>query len=69
MRFKKVNKMSFCVLFVLMSDHLEKPENLSCLAVQENTHISPIFSCVWEPVGRQTISVSTTYMLHVKVIS
>lgn len=49
--------------------HLEKPENLSCLAVQENTHISPIFSCVWEPVGRQTISVSTTYMLHVKVIS
>ncbi|XP_044029087.1 interleukin-6 receptor subunit beta isoform X2 [Siniperca chuatsi] len=43
-----------------------KPENLSCMAVQEKTVISPNITCVWHPVGRQTTDVPTTYTLNVR---
>ncbi|KAM9338384.1 interleukin-6 receptor subunit beta [Symphorus nematophorus] len=48
----------------------KKPENLSCMAVQEDTDLSPIsptLTCVWEPVGRQTPEVPTEYTLNVKI--
>ncbi|XP_072227402.1 interleukin-6 receptor subunit beta isoform X1 [Leuresthes tenuis] len=44
----------------------EKPENLSCIAVQEKTYISPTISCEWKAVGRQTNEIPTTYWLIVK---
>uniref|UniRef100_A0A3Q3IHZ7 Fibronectin type-III domain-containing protein n=1 Tax=Monopterus albus TaxID=43700 RepID=A0A3Q3IHZ7_MONAL len=43
----------------------EKPENLSCIAVQEGKEISRVISCEWESVGRQTLHVPTTYTLRV----
>uniref|UniRef100_A0A1A8LW11 Interleukin 6 signal transducer n=1 Tax=Nothobranchius pienaari TaxID=704102 RepID=A0A1A8LW11_9TELE len=45
----------------------EKPENLSCIALQEGDHISSTFSCKWQTAGRQTPNVPTTYTLMVKV--
>ncbi|XP_033981679.1 interleukin-6 receptor subunit beta-like isoform X2 [Trematomus bernacchii] len=45
-----------------------KPENVSCVAVQEKTTISSIFSCQWATVGRQTSDVPTEYTLNVVVI-
>ncbi|XP_044029099.1 interleukin-6 receptor subunit beta isoform X7 [Siniperca chuatsi] len=47
-------------------DRPGKPENLSCMAVQEKTVISPNITCVWHPVGRQTTDVPTTYTLNVR---
>ncbi|XP_031731602.1 interleukin-6 receptor subunit beta [Anarrhichthys ocellatus] len=44
-----------------------KPENLSCVAVQEKKHISRMISCKWDPVGRQTENVHTSYKLYVAV--
>ncbi|CAG5867076.1 unnamed protein product [Menidia menidia] len=44
----------------------EKPRNLSCIAVQEKTIISPTITCMWEAVGRQTKEVPVTYTLIVK---
>ncbi|XP_026153570.1 interleukin-6 receptor subunit beta isoform X1 [Mastacembelus armatus] len=46
----------------------EKPENLSCLSVQEKFYISPVLSCKWDSVGRQTPDIPTTYTLFVRVI-
>uniref|UniRef100_A0A8P4GFX2 Fibronectin type-III domain-containing protein n=1 Tax=Dicentrarchus labrax TaxID=13489 RepID=A0A8P4GFX2_DICLA len=43
-----------------------KPENLSCIAVQEERYISPNITCVWEAAGRQTGFVPTTYTLNVR---
>ncbi|TMS08774.1 hypothetical protein E3U43_006257 [Larimichthys crocea] len=48
--------------------HPGKPENLSCIAHQDKTVISKIIMCKWDPVGRQTTDVPTTYTLNVKVI-
>ncbi|KAL7376916.1 hypothetical protein ABVT39_018365 [Epinephelus coioides] len=45
-----------------------KPENLSCVALQEERYISTTFSCKWEASGRQTLQVPTTYTLNVAVI-
>ncbi|XP_041816511.1 interleukin-6 receptor subunit beta isoform X2 [Chelmon rostratus] len=50
-------------------DRPEKPENLSCVAVQVKTSISPNISCEWEPAGPQTTDVPTTYTLNVNIIS
>ncbi|XP_059213578.1 interleukin-6 receptor subunit beta [Centropristis striata] len=44
-----------------------KPENLSCIALQEGWSISTKFSCKWEP-GRQNKDVVTSYTLTVAVI-
>uniref|UniRef100_A0A3Q1I5R0 Fibronectin type-III domain-containing protein n=1 Tax=Anabas testudineus TaxID=64144 RepID=A0A3Q1I5R0_ANATE len=38
-----------------------KPENLSCIAVQEQKQISRAVRCEWKSVGRQTSEVPTTY--------
>ncbi|XP_023142060.2 interleukin-6 receptor subunit beta isoform X2 [Amphiprion ocellaris] len=46
----------------------EKPENLSCVAVQNGTYISPSIRCEWEVVGRQTTEVPTTYTLIVRQV-
>ncbi|XP_069025170.1 interleukin-6 receptor subunit beta [Embiotoca jacksoni] len=46
----------------------ERPENLSCVAVQENTYISPSITCEWEAAGRQTTAVPTTNTLFVRKI-
>ncbi|XP_076614162.1 interleukin-6 receptor subunit beta [Chaetodon auriga] len=46
-----------------------KPENLSCVAVQEKSTISPKISCVWQPAGRQAKYVPTSYTLNVNIIS
>ncbi|XP_030579853.1 interleukin-6 receptor subunit beta isoform X2 [Archocentrus centrarchus] len=51
---------------VLVADRPEKPKNLSCIAVQEGTQISPSISCQWEAVGPQTEAVPTNYTLFVK---
>ncbi|XP_033981911.1 interleukin-6 receptor subunit beta-like isoform X2 [Trematomus bernacchii] len=56
------------VQFVSMSDPPGKPENVSCVAVQEKTTISSTFSCQWATVGRQTSDVPTEYTLNVVVI-
>lgn len=45
----------------------EKPKNLSCIAVQEDKHISPSIRCQWEAVGPQTEVVPTNYTLFVKI--
>ncbi|XP_010770864.1 cytokine receptor-like factor 1, partial [Notothenia coriiceps] len=45
-----------------------KPENVSCVAVQEKTTISTTFRCKWATVGRQTSDVPTKYTLNVVVI-
>ncbi|XP_070706355.1 interleukin-6 receptor subunit beta isoform X2 [Pempheris klunzingeri] len=49
-------------------DRPGKPENLSCVAAQKQTYISPIISCVWDTVGLQTTFAPTNYILNVKVI-
>lgn len=46
----------------------EKPQNLSCVALQEKKYISSTFSCEWRPAGRQTTGVPTTYTLYVAVL-
>ncbi|KAM7393420.1 hypothetical protein PAMA_008190 [Pampus argenteus] len=48
---------------------LEKPENLSCIAVQEKTYISPYISCTWGAARHQSTHCSATYTLHVKFSS
>ncbi|XP_070780772.1 interleukin-6 receptor subunit beta isoform X2 [Enoplosus armatus] len=48
-------------------DRPGKPENLSCVAVQKDKSISKAIRCAWEPVGRQTPDVPTTYTLTVGV--
>uniref|UniRef100_A0A8P4K945 Fibronectin type-III domain-containing protein n=1 Tax=Dicentrarchus labrax TaxID=13489 RepID=A0A8P4K945_DICLA len=60
-----------CLIFALPStgDPLGKPQNLSCIAVQEGERISPNISCVWETAGRQTTDVNTTYTLNVGFLS
>ncbi|KAA8584712.1 hypothetical protein FQN60_008497 [Etheostoma spectabile] len=45
-----------------------KPENLSCEAVQQQQYISTTFSCKWQPVGRQTAAVPTSYTLYATVV-
>ncbi|KAM8828071.1 interleukin-6 receptor subunit beta isoform 2-T2 [Spinachia spinachia] len=44
-----------------------KPENLSCMAVQEKHFISNAFRCQWDAVGQQSRDVSTLYQLNVDV--
>ncbi|XP_038590659.1 interleukin-6 receptor subunit beta isoform X1 [Micropterus salmoides] len=46
-----------------------KPENLSCVAVQDKNVISSDITCKWHPAGRQTTAVKTTYTLNVIVTS
>ncbi|TDH01717.1 hypothetical protein EPR50_G00165540 [Perca flavescens] len=46
----------------------EKPENLSCVAVQQKQYISTNFSCEWQTVGRQTATVPTSYILYTAVL-
>ncbi|XP_028318882.1 interleukin-6 receptor subunit beta isoform X1 [Gouania willdenowi] len=46
----------------------EKPLNLSCTALQEQTFISPTLSCEWVALRRQTTQVPTNYTLYVKII-
>ncbi|KAF3702414.1 Interleukin-6 receptor subunit beta [Channa argus] len=46
----------------------KKPENLSCLAVQQKSSISPSIRCEWKAVGRQTSEVPTEYILFVRVL-
>ncbi|KAM9306701.1 interleukin-6 receptor subunit beta isoform 2-T2 [Pholidichthys leucotaenia] len=46
-------------------DRLEKPENLSCIAVQEGTQIAERLKCSWEARGRHTTDVRPTYTLFV----
>ena len=53
------------MLFVSMSDLPGKPENLTCLAVQENKAISTTLSCKWDSVGSQTEAVPTLNTLNV----
>ncbi|XP_062290048.1 interleukin-6 receptor subunit beta isoform X1 [Scomber scombrus] len=52
-------------IFTRKGYHPEKPENLSCIAVQDKTVISRNISCSWEP-GRES-HLHTTYTLYVKV--
>ncbi|TNN45036.1 Interleukin-6 receptor subunit beta [Liparis tanakae] len=47
----------------------EKPENVSCQAVQEVEYISTTLRCSWAAASRQTAGVPTTYTLNVAVIS
>ncbi|XP_029025634.1 interleukin-6 receptor subunit beta [Betta splendens] len=42
-----------------------KPENLSCIAVQDQEYISSTMRCEWKPVGPQTPDVPTTYRVFV----
>lgn len=44
------------------------PENLSCIAEQQETFISESLTCKWDVAGRQTKNVKTEYMLMVDVI-
>ncbi|XP_010887884.2 interleukin-6 receptor subunit beta isoform X2 [Esox lucius] len=41
----------------------EKPNNLSCMAVQSGQKISPILNCSWEPGTRDEL-LKTNYTLH-----
>uniref|UniRef100_A0A3Q3VWU5 Fibronectin type-III domain-containing protein n=1 Tax=Mola mola TaxID=94237 RepID=A0A3Q3VWU5_MOLML len=52
-----------------MSDPPRRPENLTCVAIQNKSTISPAISCEWDLVGRQTSSVVTTYTLNVAGIT
>ncbi|XP_041666276.1 interleukin-6 receptor subunit beta-like [Cheilinus undulatus] len=45
---------------------VQKPANLTCVALQEKTYISETISCKWDDRGRQTKEVPTTYTLYVK---
>ncbi|XP_063745522.1 interleukin-6 receptor subunit beta isoform X2 [Eleginops maclovinus] len=45
-----------------------KPENVSCMAVQENPVLSQVFRCEWAAVGLQTKESPTKYMLFVQVL-
>uniref|UniRef100_A0A665T640 Fibronectin type-III domain-containing protein n=1 Tax=Echeneis naucrates TaxID=173247 RepID=A0A665T640_ECHNA len=44
-----------------------KPENLTCVALQEKIYISSIITCRWDSVGRQTKDVPTKYTLYLTV--
>ncbi|XP_034457595.1 interleukin-6 receptor subunit beta [Hippoglossus hippoglossus] len=46
-----------------------KPENLTCIALQEESRISPTITCSWVAAGRQTKDVATTFTLILKVIN
>ncbi|XP_077099435.1 interleukin-6 receptor subunit beta isoform X2 [Siphateles boraxobius] len=43
-----------------------KPENLTCIAEQENKGISPLLKCYWDPGSRDPL-LDTTYILHAKL--
>ncbi|KAK7126214.1 hypothetical protein R3I93_021560 [Phoxinus phoxinus] len=43
-----------------------KPENLTCMAVQEGSGISPNLNCFWDPGTRDPL-LDTTYTLNVKI--
>ncbi|KAM4614774.1 interleukin-6 receptor subunit beta isoform 1-T2 [Polymixia lowei] len=45
----------------------EKPEKLSCVAVQQGSHISNNISCVWEPGKRENQEMNTEYTLFASV--
>ncbi|XP_029921136.1 interleukin-6 receptor subunit beta-like isoform X2 [Myripristis murdjan] len=45
--------------------HPEKPENLSCVAIQEKDLISPNITCVWEPGIYRSQDLKTKYTLCV----
>uniref|UniRef100_A0A3B4ZST1 Interleukin-6 receptor subunit beta-like n=1 Tax=Stegastes partitus TaxID=144197 RepID=A0A3B4ZST1_9TELE len=53
-------------IFLVKGYRPEKPVNLSCKAVQEDTYISPVISCKWEAEGRHTAEVPIKYTLFVK---
>ncbi|XP_068430392.1 interleukin-6 receptor subunit beta [Clinocottus analis] len=56
-------------IYLTKGYHPGKPENLSCQAIQENKYIAAVISCKWDPVGRQTTNVPTSYTLTVAVIT
>ncbi|KAG7240884.1 hypothetical protein INR49_023458 [Caranx melampygus] len=45
----------------------QKPENLSCVALQEKDHISKTMTCQWDALGRQTSDVPIKYTLYLNV--
>ncbi|KAK2818762.1 hypothetical protein Q5P01_024323 [Channa striata] len=55
-------------IFLTKGYRPEKPENLSCLAVQQDHFISPSIRCEWKVVGNQTVDVPISYTLFVKII-
>lgn len=59
-------KLMSVLVFALMTDRPEKPENLSCVAVQERKLISSNIRCTWEPGTRESKELNTKYTLSVK---
>ncbi|XP_041666854.1 interleukin-6 receptor subunit beta-like isoform X2 [Cheilinus undulatus] len=55
-------------LYLIKGYGVQKPENLTCVALQEKTYISETISCNWDDRGRQTKEVPTTYTLYVKTV-
>ncbi|XP_015257292.1 PREDICTED: interleukin-6 receptor subunit beta isoform X1 [Cyprinodon variegatus] len=53
-------------IFIKKGYHPEKPENLSCKAMQEGRWISGNLTCRWDSASRQTESVPTSYTLFVE---
>uniref|UniRef100_UPI0037E76CDD interleukin-6 receptor subunit beta n=1 Tax=Semicossyphus pulcher TaxID=241346 RepID=UPI0037E76CDD len=53
-------------IYLVKGYAVEKPENLSCVAHQEQTFISGTIRCQWEDAGRQTEEVRTTYTLYIR---
>uniref|UniRef100_A0A1A7XCK5 Interleukin 6 signal transducer n=1 Tax=Iconisemion striatum TaxID=60296 RepID=A0A1A7XCK5_9TELE len=49
------------------ASHPERPENLSCIALQDGDRISQTFRCKWEVAGRQNADIPTTYTLMVRM--
>ncbi|CAL9682583.1 unnamed protein product [Knipowitschia caucasica] len=45
----------------------KKPENLSCIAVQENRQISPFVRCEWDPKHQRPGVFKTDYTLHLHI--
>lgn len=52
---------------VCLADPPERPENLSCVALQEDSSKISSMSCSWDPSGRQAADAPTTYVLNVAV--
>ncbi|KAK7895853.1 hypothetical protein WMY93_021178 [Mugilogobius chulae] len=47
----------------------KKPENLSCIAVQEHIYISQFIKCQWESANQQAGDFSTSYRLNVHILA
>ncbi|XP_043106273.1 interleukin-6 receptor subunit beta [Puntigrus tetrazona] len=66
---KSLSHEKLCIYGILLQTGYPplKPENLSCIALQDNKDISPYLNCSWDPGTRNPL-IDTTYTVYANVI-